>query len=229
MKTKISIFTIAVMSIATTVFVGCNGEDLSTPVIVVDGDNPLNIELGTPWTMPGYTATDDEDGDITASVSVDDSQVNTSAIDTYEVTLTVSDGAGNTAIETLVVNVTMGKTPYTGIYTVHEECDMDEDGNFGEVGEVFDYSVTINAGGGEDELVFSNFGGYGDAVVAVVTFSGDLNEVLNVDYDLAGTGIHFSGDGLVTIGTTSDIEFTLDYQAEDGGTIVPCNAVYTKL
>ncbi len=229
MKTNISIFTIAVISVATTVFMGCNGEDLSTPVIVIDADNPLNIELGTSWTPPTYTATDDEDGDITANVTVDDSEVNTSEIGSYDVTYTVSDGAGNTAIETLVVNVTMSKAAYTGIYTVHEECDMDADGNYGEVGEVFDYSVTISAGGGADELVFSNFGGYGDAVIAVVTFSGELNDVLDVDYDLAGTSIHFSGDGVVTLGTTSDIKFDFDYQAEDGGTIIPCNAKFTKL
>lgn len=229
MKTNISILSIAAIALASTIFAGCSGEDLSTPVIVIDSDNPLNIEVGTTWDAPTYTATDDEDGDITANVVVDDSEVNTSEIGTYDVTYTVSDDAGNTAIETLTVNVTMGESSYSGLYSVHEECDMDEDGIFGEIGEIFDYTVTISGGGGTNELLFSNFGGYGTTVVAVVTFDGTLNDLLDVDYDLPGTGIHFSGDGEVTLGTTTDVEFTFDYQAEDGGTIVPCNAVYTKL
>ena len=79
-------------------------------------------------------------------------------------------------------------------------------------------------------LLFENFGAYGDIVVVPVDFLGDLDELLSVDdYNLPGTTIYFNADGEITTATTSAIEFTLDYTAEDTGVIIPCDATFEKL
>ena len=65
-------------------FTGCGVDDLSTPTIVLDGDDPMIVDLGGSYTDPGFTATDDEDGDISANVVVDDTDVNTDEIGEYE-------------------------------------------------------------------------------------------------------------------------------------------------
>ena len=230
MKTKISILTLAVVATGAMYLTGCSGDDLSTPTIVLEGDDPFIVELGGTYTEPGFTATDDEDGDISADVTVDESAVNTSSIGEYEVSYSVSDKAGNVGTTTRIVRVVMTKDDYLGSYSVHELCDLDGDGVKGEAGEIFDYSVTVTSGGDADELIFDNFGAYGAGVIVPVYFSGDLEEVLSVDhYNLPGTTVYFDATGEVTTGTTSDIVFDLSYSAQDGGDIVPCDATFTKL
>ncbi len=233
MKTKISILSLAVIAAGGLFLSGCAGDDLSTPTIVLEGDDPMIIELGGTWEDPGYTATDDEDGDITADVTFDDSEVNTDEIGEYEVSYTVSDKAGNVGTKIRTVRVVMSKDAYMGTYQVHEVCDMDGNGIFGEVDvpyEINDYTVTVSSGGDADELLFENFGAYGATVIVPVYFQGDLNDELVVDhYLLPGSAIYFDADGTVTTGTVSAVEFDLDYSAQEGADIVPCQATFEKL
>ncbi|MFI5171205.1 MAG: immunoglobulin-like domain-containing protein [Chitinophagales bacterium] len=230
MKTKFSMFAIAVIATGAIFITGCNGDDLSTPTIVLEGDDPMEVVLGGTYTDPGFTATDDEDGDVTADVIIDDSDVDTDEIDEYEVTYSVTDKAGNVGTTTRTVRVVMDKPHYTGTYQVHEECDIDGNGIKGEPGESFDYTVTVTSGGDANELLFENFGAYGTTVIVPVFFSGDLNDDLEVDnYNLPGSTIYFDGTGSITIGTTSNIEFEFNYSAQDGAVIVPCDAVFEKL
>lgn len=233
MKTKISVLSLALIAAGGMFITSCGTEDLSTPVIVLDGDDPFIVELGDTYTDPGFTATDDEDGDISANVTVDDSDVDTEEIGEYSVEYTVTDEAGNVGTATRTVRVVMGKADYLGTYQVHEICDMDGDGVLGEPGvayEINDYTVTVTSGGDANELLFANFGAYGTGVIVPVYFVGDLNDDLTVDdYMLPGTSIYFNADGVITTGTTAAIEFDLDYTAEDGAVTVPCEATFEKL
>jgi len=231
MKTKISVLSLALIAAGGMFITSCGTEDLSTPVIVLDGDDPFIVELGDTYTDPGYTATDDEDGDITANVTVDDSDVDTEEIGEYSVEYSVTDEAGNVGTATRTVRVVMGKADYLGTYQVEEVCDMDGDGILGEVGvpfEINNYTVTITSGGDANELLFDNFGAY--EVIVPVFFDGDLNEILSVDdYMVPGTSVYFNADGEITVGTTSDIMFNLDYTAQDGAVIIPCEATFEKM
>ncbi len=78
--------------------------DTTPPVIVLIGGE-VNITVGEAYTDPGYTATDNVDGTITASVVVG-GNVNTNTVGVYILTYNVSDAAGNAANEvTRTVNV----------------------------------------------------------------------------------------------------------------------------
>ncbi|MCP4272558.1 MAG: DUF5011 domain-containing protein [Gammaproteobacteria bacterium] len=80
--------------------------DATPPVITLTGDNPQTIEVGAAYTELNATAADNIDGDISGSIVIDASTVDTNTVANYSVTYDVSDTAGNAATtETRTVNV----------------------------------------------------------------------------------------------------------------------------
>lgn len=79
--------------------------DTTAPVISLTGNNPQAIEAGTAYTELGATAIDNRDGDLSGSIVIDASQVDTSVPGTYVVTYTVTDAAGNSGAATRTVVV----------------------------------------------------------------------------------------------------------------------------
>lgn len=79
--------------------------DLDTvpPVITITGSNPMDVIVGSPFTDPGATATDDIDHVVTV---VSTGEVNKDVIGTYAINYTVTDTAGNTTTSTRTVNIT---------------------------------------------------------------------------------------------------------------------------
>ena len=77
--------------------------DTKAPVIVINGDNPLSIELGSIYTEYGASTTDNVDGEISAVI--DNSALNVSAAGTYRVIYSASDSAGNSVSTVRVVNI----------------------------------------------------------------------------------------------------------------------------
>jgi len=70
--------------------------DVVAPVITLQGAPTVYLEKGADYAEPGYTALDDADGDVTASVQCSGS-ADTGTAGRYELTYTVRDAAGNTA------------------------------------------------------------------------------------------------------------------------------------
>lgn len=70
--------------------------DSVAPVITLAGFPSVTIFPNTVYNDPGYTAVDDNDGNITSNVVVSGS-VDTSTVGTYLLEYNVSDAAGNTA------------------------------------------------------------------------------------------------------------------------------------
>ena len=64
------------------------------PVIALNGPASLTLASGDTYVEEGATATDDIDGDVTATVVITGS-VNTAVVGTYSVTYTANDRAGN--------------------------------------------------------------------------------------------------------------------------------------
>ncbi|MCP4235870.1 MAG: DUF5011 domain-containing protein, partial [Aestuariibacter sp.] len=80
--------------------------DVTLPVISLTGSSPVNIELGTPYTDAGASASDNINGDLTANIATV-SNVNVNVVGSYSVTYNVSDAAGNVALQaTRTVNIT---------------------------------------------------------------------------------------------------------------------------
>ena len=79
--------------------------DKKAPEIKLNGDAEMTVEAGSEFSDPGYTATDNCDGDITDSVKVSGDKVDKDKAGKYTVTYEVSDSSGNKAKATRVVSV----------------------------------------------------------------------------------------------------------------------------
>ena len=69
--------------------------DTTAPVITLVGADPQTIEVGSPYVELGATALDNYDGDLTGSIVIDATAVNTSVVGSYTVTYNVTDSEGN--------------------------------------------------------------------------------------------------------------------------------------
>src|SRR5699024_5596146 len=79
-------------------------EDTVAPEITLNGDNPMELEVGETYDEPGATAEDDVDGDVSDAIEVT-GDVDTSTVGEYEVVYTVSDEAANVGTANGVSNV----------------------------------------------------------------------------------------------------------------------------
>jgi hypothetical protein len=99
--------------------------DETAPVISLIGDAAVTHALGTDYTDAGATATDNVDGDITSSIVISETvDINTAG--TYTITYSVSDEAGNAAIE---VTRTVAVSIDTDSDGVPDTADGDDDGD----------------------------------------------------------------------------------------------------
>ena len=94
--------------------------DTTPPVITLLGNNPQVITTGTAYPELGATAMDDVDDDISGSIVIDSSAVDTSAAGSYSVTYDVTDSSGNTA-DTVIRTVTVQDLPATDVQRVFSQ------------------------------------------------------------------------------------------------------------
>lgn len=81
-----------------------SSDDSIDPVLTIPGDNPDTITVGDTWTNPTAVASDNIDGNISANVQIT-GEVNSSQVGTYNLIYSITDAAGNTTTDTLVVVV----------------------------------------------------------------------------------------------------------------------------
>ncbi|SHN23391.1 immunoglobulin-like domain-containing protein [Gracilibacillus kekensis] len=72
--------------------------DTEQPVITLNGEKELTIEVGDQYVETGAEATDNLDGNISDELEIV-GEVDTSTIGTYEVTYNITDSEGNEAVE----------------------------------------------------------------------------------------------------------------------------------
>ncbi len=70
--------------------------DVTVPVITLTGDAEMELDNGAVYEEPGFSATDDCDGDVTGLVTVEGT-VDSGTPGVYVLTYTVTDAGGNTA------------------------------------------------------------------------------------------------------------------------------------
>lgn len=102
MKKHTIIFCLVLVSLVVIILASCNNNDepndLTAPVITLNGNATVYVEKDSTYMDLGATALDDVDGDISGQITVIN-LVETSVEDTYMVKYNVSDAAGNKATE----------------------------------------------------------------------------------------------------------------------------------
>lgn len=98
-----------------------NTSEAKVLIVVEDHVQPVlslsqtTFSLTAGESAPNYanvaTANDNADGDLTATISVDSTEVNYNTAGTYEITYTVSDSSGNVTVKTATVTVAAKPQP----------------------------------------------------------------------------------------------------------------------
>lgn len=86
--------------------------DTLPPVLTLSGEGEIWMKAGQTYTEPGYTATDQGDGDVTQQVTVEGT-VNCYHAGDYTLTYTATDSAGNSASQERIVHVEPRPQPDT--------------------------------------------------------------------------------------------------------------------
>lgn len=95
--------------------------DVVPPTITLKGAASIYVTVGGSFKDPGYSASDDVDGNLTSAVKVSGS-VNTSAVGTYTLTYSVSDGGGNrTEVKRTVKVYTYEPNPNNRVYLTFDD------------------------------------------------------------------------------------------------------------
>ena len=87
--------------------------DLDAPVMTLKGENPMSILIGSDFVEPGVIAWDGCDGYISDQVIISNIEIDPYVPNSYTITYSVTDRAGNTASIERVLNVEAYENPET--------------------------------------------------------------------------------------------------------------------
>ncbi len=214
---------LALAIIGSVIFVSCNGDDTTKPVVTLKGAADTTIVLNGTWTDPGATAEDDEDGVITDIIQVTGDTVNVNLVGIYKLTYSATDAAGNTGTATRTVRVRNTADGWAGSYSVIDEVE----------GNQYTYSDIISYSNIENRIVkVTKFAYYDNGAVK---FKFENPESNTTEIDLPQQTVHcgdpaadrrFSGDGKAT----SAASFYIDYDeiVDNPPSHVIGKEIYTK-
>ena len=102
---------------------------MTAPTITLAGQTNMTVPVNTTYADPGYTATDNYDGDLTGNVTVTGT-VDATKIGTYTIYYDVSDSSGNKAVQLArTVHVADIPDPQAGLPEVVKRYDTDRNGS----------------------------------------------------------------------------------------------------
>lgn len=160
MKKNILVTASIALALAAISITGCKKDDTTPPVITLLGQSTINVTLNGTYTDEGATAKDDEDGDITSSITVTN-LVDEDLTGSYTVTYTVTDAAGNTATATRTVVVANSSQNIAGTYN-----GVDTSPYPGTAGNSFPVTITASSTV-NNRLIISKFANYINAGINI--------------------------------------------------------------
>ncbi|PIX36554.1 MAG: hypothetical protein COZ59_00455 [Bacteroidetes bacterium CG_4_8_14_3_um_filter_31_14] len=122
--------------ISTLFLFSCKQKDREEPLIILNGDNPMTVVLGSMWEDPGATVDDNFDGSsiqnsmtVTHNIDIngpDNGPGPTKLTGTYQVTYTVSDKSDNVATVVRTVKVVNSSELFATKYETDINADIQE-------------------------------------------------------------------------------------------------------
>ncbi len=208
---KISLAILSFALVASSLFLvsSCDddNDDSTSPVITLSGDLVMTIEVGGTFTDPGATATDDEDGSVSVTVS---GTVDVNTAGTYMLTYSATDAAGNTSTKQRTVYVSHSKTNIVGTFEGSGSCTTDSPYGPYTLGA---YSSSITPRTGTNFTIkLNNFGDFGTQWDVDAEITGNTGMEIDIPQQTA-YGLTLQGSGTINSAGT-EISFT--YSITDG-------------
>lgn len=217
MKKNITILS-AILLAGTTIFTSCKKDDVTAPVVTLNGGDGVIALQGT-YSELGASANDNKDGSLSASVS---GNVDLNRTGTYELTYTATDAAGNSGTAKRMVTVYNELDGMTGVYS----CTIATG-----PGSPYTYTQTISASSTVNRRV--NFGKFGDytnntGIYADINNTGTTSPITlpsqtAIQVGMPASDRTFSGTGTRNTATT----FGLSY-SEVAGTTANFTEIFAK-
>lgn len=218
MKKQIMLGSLVFIATGAIWMTGCKKEDTTPPVITITGGNNQNHILNAAWTNPSATAQDDEDGDLSASITVTGS-VNKDLVGSYTLIYSVTDAAGNTGEETLTVTVYNEAQSWAGTYPKATIIDS----LFGDAAHtnftmvyawqndlVITASTTVNK-----KIIFNRFGDYSGYTSANMVYGNVTGNTVNIPqqtaYGIGNPPDDHTFQGTGTIVSTNPFKIHINY------------------
>lgn len=184
--------------------------DTTAPVLTLLGDETVTLNVGDSYSDAGATASDDTDGDLSASITLDGT-VYTGFAGTYVLTYSVTDAAGNSATpitRTVVVN------PLTAPYRAAEPYISGTRGalmlGWSDVGDATYYKVYENSDGS------SGYQQVGDDIapgIGMLAMNVPLYERESASYYLSSCNSIGCTDSPVLTPSATDLNSAVDWVA----------------
>jgi hypothetical protein len=169
MKRKIVLSLAFAAACSALLFTGCKkDEDTTAPVVTLNGDASEEISLNTSsYTDAGATASDDKDGSVAVTSDVSTTNPNLNMVDSYTITYSATDAAGNTGHAYRTIRIKNDAEDYAGNYNVKDTVD-------GIL--FFDYSQTVTVDNTQNNRIhFNKFADYANNTSIYATKRPDGN------------------------------------------------------
>lgn len=202
MKKQIFLFATVLFTAGVIIMSGCKKADTTPPVITLTGGT-VSQNISDTYVEPGFTATDDKDGDLKSKVVVTGSVTNGS-VNTYTLKYNVSDAAGNAATEqtrTVMVKSDQLAGLYDGVSVVT-----------GKNAGTYNYTATVaQSTTAYNKVNITNLGGLGATVVVTATISGTTLTIASQSPSSMTDPGTISGTGTVSGQTITSLNYTISY------------------
>ena len=221
MNKKLILIPAICMAISAAIFTGCSkDEDTTAPVISLNGDQSMEIELQENYVEPGATAVDGEDGDITVSIT---GIVNNDLKGDYTITYSATDNSGNTATAERTVTVVNSADFLGGNYVnATDTCLASPPSSF---------NATVSVSNTENGVFsISNFGAFGSSISVELLYDSGTNKITGTTPQGLGGGANLTNIFTASAVTSnSPVIFKVYYQWVDNlGLTETCTSTYIK-
>jgi hypothetical protein len=198
---------------------GCKKDDTEAPVVSLSGASEMTISLGTAFSDPGATATDDEDGTLTPSAS---GTVDYNKKGTYTISYTATDKAGNTGSATRTVHVVNDAEIFAGTYANSTDTCVSTPPSA--------FSATVATSDSVNNLIkITNFGAFGNTITVYATITSSSLSI-TTGQNLGGTAAINTVYAAETkvISATAPTAFDVHYKWDDGISNDVCLSHYRR-
>ena len=197
----------------------CAKDDTTAPIITLNGDSEISIDLQQPYVELGATAIDDEDGTVTVEIS---GTVDINLKGQYVITYTATDEAGNIASEERLVNVVNSADLLAGAYTnATDNCNAGGQSQFNAT------VTTSNTQNGKFSI--NNFGAFGTSITIDLSYNKQNQTITGTTGQSLGTGAVLTAVTSGQLLSQSPVSFNIGYTwIDSGGATDFCTSTYTK-